>query len=160
MPSHQVKPNDAIQVQLIKQFDLLCAQQLDLCQDLEDIADGLGDKPDRLVCLGMASKLVPIMTQVHKFEAQTLFPALAKATRGLDTRRACATNRSLVQLKAEHDDDVCLVGEVVEALLEVGRGKSSVSPDAIGYLLRGLFGGLRRHVAYEQEVMWALIEAK
>ena len=141
---------------LIRRFERICMQQLILCEELEQLADDLGRRPDRQRCIEMANRLGPVMDRAHEFERQAVFPAL-RAWIG-STPNSCDNlpARLLPHLESEHEDDFCLVGEVAEALLEFGGAQSGISPDAIGYLLRGLFVGLRRHIALERETLTAM----
>lgn len=156
MLSSQDAPQKPEKDQLIEKFEALCREQLELCETLEDIADSLGERPDRQKCAQMASQLTPIMARAHEFEAKIFFPSLALIAEEQNEERAWAANRSLDQLKGELEEDIGLVGEVAEALAEFGQGKPSVSPNAMGYLLRGLFVGLRRHLAHENQIVRTL----
>ncbi len=156
MPSSHDASQKPKQDQLIAQFEALCHEQLELCETLEDIADSLGECPDRQKCLQMALQLTPIMARAHAFEAEIFFPSLVLIAEQQNEERTRAANRSLDQLKGELEEDIGLVGEVAEALAEFGQGKPSVSPNAMGYLLRGLFVGLRRHLAHENQIVRTL----
>ncbi|HHS83235.1 MAG TPA: hemerythrin domain-containing protein [Devosia sp.] len=143
---------------LIRRFETVRAEQLALCDELERLADDLGERPDRQRCLELARRMEAVMRRAHAFERSEMFPALHRLTGKGTDRCDILPARLLEQLEAEQEDDFFLVGEVTEALLEFGGGNSSVSPDAIGYLLRGLFVGLRRHLALENETLAALGE--
>lgn len=153
MNSRRTGSQNQIDEQLLLAFDRVCAEQLALCEALENVADQLGAQPNRQKCLQMAEELDPIMQRAHAFEANVLFPLLASIVSEGSEETATIAKRYLEQLKTEHEDDVGLVGEVVEALREFGQDSSPISSDAIGYLLRGLFVGLRRHLAYENQVV-------
>ena len=138
-------------------FNRICAQQLELCQQLESIADSLGDRPDLQSCAQMARRLEKIMAQAHNFEENELFPALKRL---LDPKNPQNTNMPpkiglgiLKQLESEYHDDMGLAGEVVEALSQFSADQTKISPNAIGYLLRNFFVGLRRHLALENEIL-------
>ncbi len=141
---------------VLLEFEEIRQEQLLLCEELEAVADGLGTQPDRQHCIEVAARMEPVMNRAHEFEEKTFFPALQDLMEKDINGSSRVINRFLMQLKAEHEDDVCLAGEVVEALQEYGCGPSHVSPDAIGYLLRGFFVGLRRHLAFEEEVLRTL----
>ena len=53
------------------------------------------------------------------------------------------------RLKAEHREDMSYGEEVAEALLMVGTQRPVPGAEALGFMLRGFFGALRRHVAFE-----------
>ena len=153
MNSRRTGSQKQMDEQLLQAFERVCEEQLALCEALENIADQLGAQPDRQKCLQMAEELDPVMQRAHAFEADVLFPLLASIANDDSQQTAVIARRYLEQLKMEHDDDVGLVGEVVEALREFGQDNSPISSDAIGYMLRGLFVGLRRHLAYENQVV-------
>ncbi len=141
---------------LIRRFETVRAEQLALCDELERLADDLGDRPDRQRCMELARRMESVMGRAREFERSQMFPALHQLTGAGSDRCDILSARLLEQLESEQEDDFLLVGEATEALLEFGGGKSSVSPDAIGYLLRGLFVGLRRHLALANETLAAL----
>jgi hemerythrin-like domain-containing protein len=121
-------------------------EKLRLCAALEEVADTLPDEVDRVLCLRIANALVPVLRAAHAYEEDTIFPAYA-AMRGA-TR---ATEASLRRLRAEHVEDECFADEVTEVLLAIGHGRAIENPEAFGFMLRGLFETLRRHIAFEAE---------
>ena len=144
---------------VLPQFNKTRAAQLDLCTQLENIADSLGGQVDRHQCAVMASQIQKTMNEVHGFEKTILFPVLSQAINAenaFDDERL-ALSGFLAQLKDEHEEDVCLTGEVVEALGQFAKDPDKVSHDAIGYLLRGFFVGIRRHLAFEHEVFQSVL---
>lgn len=140
---------------LFSHFDRLSVAQLKLCKELENIADSLGGQVDRYQCTVIADELERVMNDAHKFEKGILFPALKHVMSMNDTTQSLQSPKSgfLIQLENEHEDDVCLAGEVVEALNQLADDPAKISPDAIGYLLRGFFVSLRRHLALEEQVL-------
>jgi len=120
------------------------AQKLELCDMLEDIADALPSRVDRLQCLKVASSLVPLLRECHRFEEEIVFPALARLP-GRET--------VVARLKTEHVEDDCAAEELSEALLAHGHGEPIENPEAFGYMLRALFGSMRRHIAFERELL-------
>ena len=40
---------------------------------------------------------------------------------------------------------------------ELGKGKSPGNPEATGYMLRGFFEALRRHIAFERDHLLAVL---
>ncbi len=133
---------------ILREFEQICSQQLMLCEALEDVADRLGATPDAQCCMQIARAIGPLMRRVHQFEEQRLFPLM----------RSIADNdhdlsEQINQLKFEHCEDECFADEVYEVLMDFGRGPSRLSSDAVGYLLRGFFMSLRRHIAFERAVL-------
>ena len=133
---------------VIYEFEQLCLQQLVLCKALEDLADRIGATMDGQCCLQAARAIGPLMRRAHLFEEQQLFPLMQRI---IASDQGFA--RSVDQLKFEHYEDECFAEEVFEVLMDFGRGTNRMSHDAIGYLLRGFFMSLRRHIAFEREVL-------
>jgi len=133
---------------ILSEFEQICSQQLALCEALEDVADRLGVAMQDRCCMQLARALGPLMRRAHLFEEQQLFPLMqqiAASDRGFA--------KSIDQLKFEHYEDECFAEEVYEVLMDLGRGVNRMSRDAVGYLLRGFFMSLRRHIAFEREVL-------
>ncbi len=123
-----------------------CQLQLDLCEKLEILADSLPHRIDTLDCFHLARILYPELKSSHNFEEQQLFPALAPLTRN---DRALAA--SLERLLCEHWEDESYSQELTDTLTDWAKGRHPRNPEASGYMLRGFFEGLRRHIAFERE---------
>ncbi len=126
---------------------------LALCGRLEEIADSLPANIDRQLCLHVARAVQPAIMRAHALEESILFPALAAENALLADMPAV-----LERLRVEHCEDECFAEEVQDELLALGRGDSRLVLDATGYMLRGFFEGIKRHVAQEQMLLGALIE--
>ena len=63
---------------LISQFVKGKADQLALCDMLEEIADSLPDRIDRAKCLRAADDLEPLIHSVHKFEEEVAGPLVTE----------------------------------------------------------------------------------
>ena len=126
--------------------------QLALCRSLEAIADSLPTDIDRAACINAARALGPLISRAHDLEEAQIFPAIER-------RRAAAIDltRTIERLKYEHMEVVCFSEELHDALMAYGRGEPRPTPDAFGYMLRGFFEGLRRHIAFEQEIIVPLL---
>jgi hypothetical protein len=120
-------------------------EQLALCQELEDIADSLPASVNRQKCIYAAKALGPLIKGIHHYEETVLFPYLQASP---DANDHLAT--TLERLKFEHCEDECFAEELTDALLRLGSG-TRVNMEAVGYMLRGFFEGLRRHIAFERE---------
>jgi hemerythrin-like domain-containing protein len=126
-------------------------EKLRLCDALERIADALPGV-DRLTCLSTANAIVPLLRSIHQYEETIIFPVYEEAMVGGNANLA-----STRRLRAEHIEDECFAGEVTEILLAIGHGKTAENPEAIGFMLRGLFENLRRHIAFEREHVLPMI---
>ena len=121
------------------------AVQLRLCRQLEDVADSLPARLDRQLCLHLSRLVGPVVRQAHAAEEKHLFPAV---------KAGLAHGPAVVErLRLEHMEDECFAEEVQHELMRLGRGDPSVVPEATGYMLRGFFEGIRRHIHHEAELL-------
>ena len=119
---------------------------LDLCDALEQIADRLPENLQCGQCLEVARSIYPTVKQSHEFEEASLFPLL------IDESRPDEKTRMTIQrLHAEHWEDESFAFEVRDALMEFASNPRHSNVEALGYMLRGFFEGVRRHVAFEWE---------
>lgn len=121
-------------------------EKLRLCAALEDVADSLPAHVDRLRCLAIAGELVPLLRSVHRYEEDVVLPAFLAAL-----GRSPDAWASVVRLKTEHVEDECFADELTEVLMAIGQGGRVDNPEATGFMLRGFFETLRRHIAFERE---------
>ena len=120
-------------------------RKLEWCMILEELANSLPDQLDSLRCLNLAGELVPTLRIFHDFEEDTVFPLFQTLSNG-----DAASERTVRQLKADHIEDQAYADEICEILMLVGHGEPVRNPEAFGFMLRGFFTTLRRHVAFEQ----------
>jgi len=125
-------------------------EKLRLCDALEMIADAL-PAADRLKCIGAANAIVPLLRSIHQYEETIIFPAYEAASGGN------ANLASIRRLRAEHVEDECFAGELTEILLAIGHGETVDNAEAVGFMLRGFFESLRRHIAFEREHVLPMI---
>jgi hemerythrin-like domain-containing protein len=118
------------------------AANLQLCGMLESIADQLPGEVDRLQCLALASSMLVLLRECHRFEEEVVFPAFA---------RAVGSQAVVSRLQAEHVEDYCAAEDLSEILLSLSRGQPIGNPEAFGYMLRALFESMRRHIAFERD---------
>ena len=130
--------------------------KLHLCAAMEDIADALPSAVDRMECLRIASELVPLLRESHRYEEETIFPAFEKVQGASYAARAASVRR----LRAEHVEDECAAQNLTEVLLEIGHGAVIDNPEALGFMLRAFFETLRRHIAFEREHILPIVTAQ
>ncbi|MCP5082051.1 MAG: hemerythrin domain-containing protein [Alphaproteobacteria bacterium] len=119
---------------------------LKLCNLLEEIADSLPHEVDKSKCQTAINALIQRGQVHHALEETVLFPQmLALAGNDQDLRS------TLSRLIDEHRTDEGHSDEVIELLGTLFANKRLENAEAAGYLLRGLFEGLRRHIAFENE---------
>lgn len=129
-------------------------RQLELCDKLELLADSLPANVDRMTCLYVANTLVPSLRDIHRYEEQVVFPAY-EAIAGIGSRES-----TIRRLRMEHLEDECFADEVTEVLLAIGHGRPIANAEATGFMLRGLFETMRRHVAFEREHVMPMLDRK
>ncbi|MBD8554723.1 hemerythrin domain-containing protein [Rhizobium sp. CFBP 8762] len=121
-------------------------QQLRLCDTLEAIADSLPANVDTLKCMAAAKALGPLTRDVHRYEEEILFPCLER-----DADTTPGLMETLTRLKFEHCEDECFAEEVTDTLVRLAAGDKTINVEATGYMLRGFFEAMRRHIAFERE---------
>lgn len=126
-------------------------EQISLCAALENIADSLPEDFDPQMCIQVAKAIYPVFKGAHDFEENVLFPYLAK--KGDDSD---ALLQIFNRLHAEHWEDESFGEEVSEALIDLVNGQQN-NPEKLGYMLRGFFEGVKRHIAFEREHLVPLI---
>jgi hemerythrin-like domain-containing protein len=138
----------------------LCVSQIEsnhmallvMCDLLEGIADGLPDRADRQECLILSQALGPMVKRIHDYEEETLFPALLR-WRPLHP----AIGDTIARLRSEHERDAQYAEDVQDMLHSYAVGHPSLAADAAGFMLRGFFESMRRHIAFEQEMLVPLM---
>src|SRR5690606_28206877 len=105
-------------------------------------------------CLFLSRAIGPVLATAQKIGEAELFRDMACSA---PERPALAA--TLEWLRVEHQVDLCYAEEVQDALRAYGEGFRRPSPEATGFMLRGFFEGLRRHVAFEAHLAAMLSEA-
>ncbi|BCH25289.1 hemerythrin domain-containing protein [Mesorhizobium sp. L-8-3] len=129
------------------------AAKLALCDRLEAIADRLPADVSGSECEAAARTVVPLLENAHRFEEGVVFPLCERLSPG-----SLAVAGSLDRLAGEHREDASYGEEVAEALLQVGDARPMPGAEALGFMLRGFFGSLRRHIAFEQDFVAMIAE--
>ncbi len=124
------------------------AHQMQICDAMERIADGLPDDVDRRLCAQVAASLQFDLPLHHHDEETGLFPLLRERARPED-----GLDEILARLESEHDTDGDFAAEIAEALDQLGQGTRHSNPDMLGYMLRGFFERYRRHVYWENTLV-------
>ena len=136
-------------------LDLLRAHheaKLHLCEELEAIADSLPDRASPQACLMAARRVVATVYDAHDFEDSVLWPVLRR-NRPEDVR----LEASLSRLHHEHLEDESYAEELASVLTDWAMCVGSRA-EATGYMLRGFFGAVRRHIAFEREHLVPILE--
>jgi len=123
-----------------------------LCCQLEHIADSLPGSVDRQECLHVAKSIIPVVKLAHEFEETVLFPLLRE---NFDTETDL--EHTLDRLQGEHWEDESYASEVYNGLIEFVSELADSNVESLGYMLRGFFEGMRRHLAFEREHVLPLL---
>lgn len=129
--------------------------KLALCDRLEAIADALPSNVSRLECEAVARSIAPLLQQAHRLEEDVVFPFCGVLSGG-----SLAVAGSVERLRGEHREDASYGEEVAEALLQIGARQPDLGAEALGFMLRGFFGGLRRHIAFERDYVTMIAEGR
>jgi hemerythrin-like domain-containing protein len=126
------------------------ALQLELCDLLECLADGLPDF-DRAIARSAGAILRHGFEPHLQLEEDMLFPLLRRrAPEGAPLRAV------MRQLEAEHAADESLAHELadeLQLLVDTGLVRNA---EMLGYMLRGFFEHQRRHIEWENGVLLPL----
>lgn len=139
--------------ELANQYIQTRDELLALCAVLERIADSLPNTIDRGACLNAARTMIPLMDRAHRLEEDVLFPAVTKSDPLVIDFQA-----TFERLKLDHAGDEYFAEELAETLVSCGQGTPLQNAEATGYMLRGFFVGLRRHIAFEDALLGPLLE--
>lgn len=120
------------------------ALQLQVCDILEHLADGLPDRAEAHLAKVAAYAVRSGWPKHVQFEEEVLFPLL-----GGHAEREPHIEATILQLSREHASDLGSDDELVEALRELALDRRPSNPEMVGYMLRSYFQTLRRHVQWE-----------
>lgn len=158
MPIYMLEPSiNGVQKmeQSLTEFRQHHRLKMKLCDALEDFADCLPNQVDVQNCLALSRCVLPTIRNAQVMEETQLFPLLLQAYP--DDRRLQA---SLDRLRQEHLEDDSFADEIACLLHDCGCTGRPSNPESAGYMLRGFFSSIRRHVAFEHECLIPLIEYK
>ncbi|WAP67178.1 hemerythrin domain-containing protein [Jiella pelagia] len=159
------------------------AAQRRLCDSLEAIADALPNDLDAQRTLHVARSIGPSIRRAHRFEEETIFPLLKRQS---DTPSEMSSTLERLHFEHWEDESFGdelseklidyvraraadgRVGKpatllrsdlrpVAAARFQDSGGRADPVAEALGYMLRGFFEGLRRHIAFEEEHLVPLL---
>lgn len=133
----------------VHRFEGCHTRILTICEELEQLADGLPALPSNGSHLRLARRMGTLLRDLHAQEEKEILPVLASAL-GVEQ-----VADSIATLTEEHRTDEAVADEVCEVLLEWAAGERHHDAATLGYMLRGLFDNLRRHSARERDQLIA-----
>jgi hemerythrin-like domain-containing protein len=143
LPSAADLPN------LARTFAMFLDQQQRICNELEAIADSLPDAIDDHASLDTAQRLLPLISRAHEFEEKILFPMIVKNPNPVPALAPMVG--TIERLQFEHWGDEDFAADIYHAIRAYVAGHDRGSAEALGWMLRGFFESMRRHIAFERE---------
>ncbi|WP_425403559.1 hypothetical protein [Hwanghaeella sp.] len=119
-----------------------------ICKELEAIADSLPLDVDPSLCMRLARGLLPTLHTANKYR-EDYFWELARRF----LSETANIDAIIERLRAEYFENELLAEEVAEELSQWGMCADHNSAEAMGYMLRGFFIGLTRHLDFERVVL-------
>ncbi|TNC49596.1 hemerythrin domain-containing protein [Rubellimicrobium rubrum] len=133
---------------LLADLDACFAEQDSLCRSLEELADSLPERLNTLGAVLLVGRLSALLRRAHHLEETQVFPILASAPVRMHGDLRPILNR----LRAEHTENEDYALDLEDTLAEYwARPVARADAERLGYLLRGLFISLRRHVAQDRD---------
>lgn len=124
------------------------SRQRAICRDLEAVADSLPLDVDPSLCMRLARTLSPTLRAAHEYKEVHFSPLVRRVLADLSNVDAV-----LERLRAEYCETELLAEEIAEELSQWGICADHKSAEAMGYMLRGFFINLARHVDFECVVL-------
>ena len=122
-----------------------------LCDLLEAIADALPDGVSP-ACAKVAVDYLQTRFLGHiALENDIVFPALKAAQMA-----SPSLGRAVKQARQEHAADEETAAELIEALTGVAEYHETGNANVLGYMLRGFFEQRRRHIVWEESLLYPL----
>lgn len=143
----------ANEIGLAETFRSLLDEQERFCDQLEAIADALPAGVCHMTCARLARTATSLVRAAHHFEESRIFPLLS-ARPDIDDKLV----QSLGRLEWEHIEDEGYADEIAEALTGLSGKPRPDKADSLGYMLRGFFESMRRHIAFEREYLLPIVQ--
>lgn len=128
----------------ISAFEVDHVLKLGLCDVLESIADALPHTADTSLATIAVRILRNGLPEHVALEEGHLFPLLRRRNAG---DQSC--QKILLQLEHEHGSDEAFAYEIADELEQIAEAKAPKNAEMLGYMLRGFFVSLRRHIRWE-----------
>jgi len=132
----------------VTRFETCLARQVELCCALETLADALPSRVDTRAAVLLADAVYETLHHCHQIEESLIFPTLLTAHPDMLS--------TITRLRTEHVEDEEQASEVKDAIMSFVILQKRKDVEEFGYLLRGLFVALRRHLAFDRDYMLPL----
>ncbi|MDF1749519.1 MAG: hemerythrin domain-containing protein [Alphaproteobacteria bacterium] len=121
---------------------------LSICDRLEAIADTLPVPVNVSECRFLSQELLPSMKASHRFEEERFFMSARLTING-----GAVLDDVIARLCEEHREDQFFAEEICEEMRILVAGTHCNNAEVTGYMLRGFFGQMRRHIAFERDFL-------
>ncbi len=132
----------------IARFEDCLGRLFDLCAALEAFADALPLRVDTRAAALLTARTCTTLRRCHRGEEAAILPVLQIS----DPTMGPIFDR----LRAEHLEDRDNACDLRDAVAEFDPRARTRQGDEIGYMVRGLSMSLRRHVAFDRDVILPL----
>ncbi|MEM1265740.1 MAG: hemerythrin domain-containing protein [Pseudomonadota bacterium] len=122
------------------------------CARLEQFADNLPVSLRQQGVDQMLSSVYDALARAHRFEEGRLHPQMV----GL----GFTSTMTFERLRREHIEDRAFVEELQDAFADYQINPNLIQANQIGYMLRGFFEGMRRHIAFEREHVLPILRSR
>tara|TARA_B100001179_G_scaffold81618_1_gene57636 strand:- start:622 stop:1083 length:462 start_codon:yes stop_codon:yes gene_type:complete len=126
-------------------FDAAITRQEQLCDALEALADSLPERIDTYAAMQLAGRIVPTLKRCQRLEERVIFPMILE--------RAHAPVQMIDRLRTEHMEDEDQAIQLTAAIRAYAQYPHREDAGSLGYALRGLFQPLRRHTAFDRDIL-------
>lgn len=133
---------------LAEEFLAKIEMQLAACDDLESVSDELPQSNTHALLLA-SERLCPLLSQSHCFEEARIHPLVVEARPEL--------RQVLARLRDEHIEDQDQAGLLLDNVRMFVTGTGGANATEVGYVARGLFTSLRRHLAFDQQIIEPIV---
>ncbi len=133
---------------LLDRFEDCIGRQFDLCRTMETLADTLPSRVDTQAAMILIRQLHPTLRRCHLLEETMIFPLLLISHREVGP--------ILDRLHNEHFEDEDHAADLCDAVEAFLARRTTSRGEEVGYMLRGLFTALRRHVAFDRDYVLPL----
>lgn len=130
---------------LATRFEGCISRQFDICKTLESLADRLPTQVNRCEAVSLASRIPRTLQRAHLLEETMIFPVLM-ITQG-------EIGVTLNRLRHEHREDEDHAADIYDAIEALAKRRPIISSAEMGYMFRGLFISLRRHLAFDRDYL-------
>ncbi len=131
---------------LVEAFNAHLLACFNLCCTLEQLADDLPDGLSKAAAGDLIQAAQNVLTETHSFEEEVLHPALLRFYPG-----DAELEQTLARLAEEHVEDRAFAEELEDCAKTFVSAPNAGDANRLGYMLRGFFEAMRRHIAFERE---------